>query len=113
MSRVLGLLLFDQLKDRRQAQDLMAECVQAILGGAIAKEISVIHGYGNPEETFVCAMMHNLGRMLSVYYFPEETAEIRRIVAHARGARGAESAGSAIAPYSSKRQAQLRAADFP
>jgi len=78
---VLGLLLFDQLKDRNQAQDLMHECVQAILGGAIAREICVSQGYGNPEETFICAMMHNLGRMLSIYYFPEETEEIRKILA--------------------------------
>jgi len=78
---VLGLLLFDHLKDRNQAQDLMSECVKAILGGAIAKEICVSQGYGNPEETFVCAMMHNLGRLLSIYYFPEETAEIRKILA--------------------------------
>ena len=77
---VLGLLLFDQMKDRSQAQDLMGECVQAILGGAIAKEICVAQGYGNPEETFVCTMMHNLGRILSVYYFPEETAEIRKLL---------------------------------
>lgn len=78
---VLGLLLFDHLKDRNQAQDLMGECVQAILGGAIAKDICVSQGYGNPEETFVCAMMHNLGRMLSIYYFPEETGEIRKLIA--------------------------------
>jgi len=78
---VLGLLLFDQMKDRSQAQDLMAECVQAILSGAIAKEICVAQGYGNPEETFVCTMMHNLGRILSVYYFPEETEEIRKLLA--------------------------------
>ena len=78
---VLGLLLFDQVKDRNQAQDLMGECVRAILGGAIAKEICVSQGYGNPEETFVCAMMHNLGRMLSIYYFPEETGEIRKLLA--------------------------------
>ena len=78
---VLGLLLFDNLKDRNQAQDLMGECVQAILGASIAKEVCVSQGYGNSEETSICAMMHNLGRMLSIYYFPEETAEIRRILA--------------------------------
>lgn len=78
---VLGLLLFDHLKDRNQAQDLMNECVRAILGGAIAKEICVSQGYANPEETFVCAMMHNLGRMLSIYYFPEEVGEIKKLLA--------------------------------
>jgi len=77
---VLSLLLFDQMKDRIQARDLMGECVQAILGGAIAKEICVLQGYGNPEETFVCTMMHNLGRLLSIYYFPEETEEIRKLL---------------------------------
>ena len=25
-------------------------------------------------------MMHNLGRMLSIYYFPEETKEIRKLM---------------------------------
>jgi serine/threonine protein kinase len=77
---VLGLLLFDQMKDRIQAKDLMGECAQAILGGAIAKEICVSLGGSNPEETFVCSMMHNLGRMLSIYYFPEETEEIRKLL---------------------------------
>jgi serine/threonine protein kinase len=78
---VLGLLLFDQIKDRDQAQELMSECVHAILSGSIAKEICVFQGYGNPEETFVCAMMHNLGRILSLYYFHEETGEIRKLLA--------------------------------
>ena len=82
---VLGLLLFDHMKDRNQAQDLMGECVKAILGGAIAKDICISQGYNNPEETFICAMMHNLGRMLSIYYFPEETAEIRKILALGEG----------------------------
>jgi len=78
---VLGLLLFDHLKNRNQAQDLMVECVQAILGGTIAKEICISQGYGNAEETFVCAMMHNLGRLLSIYYFPEEAEEIGKLLA--------------------------------
>lgn len=78
---VLGLLLFDHMKDRNQARDLMGECVQAILGGAIAREICISQGHGNPEETYVCTMMHNLGRMLSIYYFPEETEEIGKLLA--------------------------------
>ena len=78
---VLGLLLFDHMKDRGQAKELKAECVQAILGGAIAMELCASQGYGNPEEAFVCAMMHNLGRMLSIYYFPEETGAIRQLLA--------------------------------
>lgn len=78
---VLGLLLFDNMKDRGQAQDLKTECMQAILAGVIAKEICQSQGWRNAEESFVCAMMHKLGRLLSIYYFPEETGEIHKILA--------------------------------
>ena len=110
---VLGLLLFDQMKDRGQAQDLMAECVQAILGGAIAKEVCVSQGHGNPEETFVCAMMHNLGRMLSVYYFPEETGEIRKILT--LGEAGEEPASRKVlgASYTELGQGVAKSWRFP
>jgi serine/threonine protein kinase len=78
---VLGLLLFDQMKDRDQARELMGECAQAILCGAIAREICIDRNYPQPEETFICAMLHNLGRILALYYFPEESAEIRKNLA--------------------------------
>ncbi len=110
---VLGLLLFDHMKDRGQAKDLMAECVQAILGGAIAKEICVAQGHGNPEETFVCAMMHNLGRMLSIYYFPEETGEIRKILA--LGQAGEDQASRKVlgASYTELGQGVAKSWGFP
>jgi HD-like signal output (HDOD) protein len=77
---VLSLLLFDQIKDRGQAGRLMSECMQAVLGGAIARQMCMSLRHANAEETFVCAMMHNLGRILSFYYFPEETEEIRKML---------------------------------
>ena len=110
---VLGLLLFDHLKDRSQAQDLMGQCVQAILGGAIAKDVCVSQGYGNPEETFVCAMMHNLGRMLSVYYFPEETKEIRRILALGESAEEQVSKRVLGASYTELGQGVAKSWGFP
>ncbi|MGP1675588.1 MAG: protein kinase domain-containing protein [Burkholderiales bacterium] len=110
---VLGLLLFDQVKDRNQAKDLMGECAQAILGGAIAREICVSQGYGNPEEMFVCAMMHNLGRMLSIYYFPEETAEIKKLLA--LGAAGEEQVSRRVlgASYTELGQGVAKSWGFP
>jgi len=110
---VLGLLLFDQMKDRNQARDLMGECVQAILGGAIAREICVSQGHGNPEETFICTMMHNLGRMLSIYYFPEETEEIRKILA--LGEAGEDQASRKVlgASYTELGQGVAKSWGFP
>ena len=110
---VLGLLLFDQMKDRSQAQDLMTECVQAILGAAIAKEICVLQGYGNPEETFVCTMMHNLGRILSVYYFPEETGEIRKLLELGRTTEDQASRSVLGASYTELGQGVAKSWGFP
>jgi len=33
------------------------------------------------EQSFICSLFHSLGRLLSQYYFPEESDEIRRITA--------------------------------
>ncbi len=110
---VLGLLLFDHLKDRGQAKELMAECVQAVLGGAIAMEICIARGYANAEETSVCAMLHNLGRMLSLYYFPDETGEIRKLLALGEASEDQASRKVLGASYTELGQGVARSWGFP
>src|SRR5262249_39834810 len=52
--------------------------------GIVAREVAGASGVRNVEEASVCAMFHGLGRMLAVFYLPEEAAEIRLRV-HSRG----------------------------
>ena len=110
---VLSLLMFDQLKDRGHATELMGECVQAVLGGAIAKEMSVSLGYANPEEIFVCSMMHNLGRILSLYYFPEESEEIGKLMATSELDEEAASRNALGASYTELGQGVAKSWGFP
>ena len=58
-----------------------AEMTQALLAGNIAREIVAKTRIKNAEEVVVCALMHHLGRLLVVFYFPEEWSRIEKISA--------------------------------
>jgi hypothetical protein len=46
----------------------------------LAREMASNAQVKDAEEAFIGAMLHNLGRMLAMFYFPEETAVIRQRV---------------------------------
>jgi len=76
----LGLMLMDHIRNGKQRNDLKDEVISAFLNGAIGKEMAEKLRYKDPEEAFICSMFHNLGRMLALYYFPEEYEEIQALV---------------------------------
>jgi len=76
-----SLVLMEHLQNKGQAAQLREEFVRAIMGGILARDMARRGGVKDFEEAFVCAMFHNLGRMLACYYFPDETAEIAKRLA--------------------------------
>ncbi len=74
----LSLMLLENMQDRKNAHFLKEEFLRALMSGAIASELGRPSGHG--EEAFIGGMFHNLGRMLSQFYFPEEAATIRHLV---------------------------------
>lgn len=76
-----SLVLMEHLQNRGQAAQLREEFVRAIMGGILARDLARRGLVKDHEEAFVCAMFHNLGRMLACYYFPDETAEIAKRLA--------------------------------
>jgi len=77
----LTLLMFDYLQNRRQASHLMDEFLHVLFSGVLAREISHRALARGTEEAFICAMFHNLGRLLAIHYFSEEDREAHRIMA--------------------------------
>jgi serine/threonine protein kinase len=73
----LSLMLLEHLGNKAQAVALRGEIVAAYFSGIVARELAAATGVRNVEETALCAMFHGLGRMLAVFYLPEEAAEIR------------------------------------
>lgn len=72
----LTLMLFEHLQSSTQTTQLRDEFMRALFNGLMAKELAHKCGVRDPEEAFICAMFHNLGRLLALYYFPEESAAI-------------------------------------
>ncbi len=57
------------------------EMSKALVAGDIARNIAGKANLADGEEAVVCALMHHLGRLLLVFYFPEEWVEIQKIAA--------------------------------
>ena len=80
-SIALSLILLDNLTNKAHAQLLKEEFVKVMFAGMLAREMAPSAQIKDVEEAFISAMLHKLGCMLSMFYFPEETAEISLLMA--------------------------------
>ncbi len=87
-----SLILMEHLQNKGQATQLREEFVRAIMSGILARDMAKKGMVKDFEEAFICSMFHNLGRMLAYYYFPDETAEVRKHLAQHGGSEAAASA---------------------
>jgi len=77
----ITVLLFEHLQNKANANQLKEDFLRANLAGILAKDISAVAAMRDLEQTFICALFHSLGRLLSQFYFPEESDEVRRVMA--------------------------------
>lgn len=89
----LSLMLFDKLQDKAQAAHLKDEVVASFFAGILARRLVPVLGVREMEEAFICAMLHGLGRLLVMFYFPEEYPEIEHRV---QGGEDEEQAAAAV-----------------
>jgi HD-like signal output (HDOD) protein len=76
----MSLILMDFLQNKAQAERLREEVVRSIFIGIVAAQLAVGHAIRDAEEVMVCAMFHNLGKVLATYYFFDESQEISRLM---------------------------------
>lgn len=74
----ITVMLFEHLRNKANAEHLKEEFVRANLSGILARSIGEKASVRDIEQVFICSMFHNLGRLLSQFYFPDESEEIRR-----------------------------------
>lgn len=77
----ITVLLFEHMQNKGNANQLKEDFLRANLAGILAKDISATAQMRDLEQTFICSLFHSLGRLLSQFYFPEESDEIRRLIA--------------------------------
>jgi serine/threonine protein kinase len=76
----MTLILLEFLQNKAQASQLKDEVIQSILSGMVSAQLMSEHDFRGAEEVMVCSMFHNLGRMLGIFYFFDESQEISRLV---------------------------------
>jgi len=77
----ITVLLFEHLQNKGNANQLKEDFLRANLAGVLAKDIGAAAKMRDLEQSFICALFHSLGRLLSQFYCPEEADEIRRVMA--------------------------------
>lgn len=75
----ITVLLFEHLQGKSGAGRLKEEFLHACLAGLIARGLAARMRLRDTEQSYICALFHNLGRLLCEFYFPEESEDIRRI----------------------------------
>ena len=76
----ITVLLFEHLQNKGNANHLKDEFLRANFAGILAKGVGAKTAQRDVEQSFICSMFFNLGRMLTQYYFPEEGEDVRRLV---------------------------------
>lgn len=75
-----SLILIEFLQNKPQAAHLKDEVIGAIFAGVVAAKLSGGTAISDIEELMVCSMFHHLGRILSTYYFYDESQTILRLM---------------------------------
>lgn len=76
----MTLILLDFLQNKSQAQELKDDVISSFFSGIVAVQLSTGVSAQDVEETMICAMFLNLGRMIAKFYFFEESEEIARLM---------------------------------
>jgi eukaryotic-like serine/threonine-protein kinase len=85
-----SLLLFNQANDKDS--DLKDVLVASFVAGLIARHITVSIKRRIAEEAFICALFHNLGNHLLIFYLPDEYEDINALIAKGEEVNKAERA---------------------
>jgi HD-like signal output (HDOD) protein len=72
----LSLAMFEHFKSKSNSKHLKEAVIGSFWSGMMARELAAMDNRVDPEEAFVCAMMIQLGKLVTIYYLPEEYRKI-------------------------------------
>jgi len=79
-SIAVSLILIEHLHDKSQAKQLKNRVVSSLYSGVFAKNLADKTQLIKKEEVFLSGIFHNLGKLLAIFYFNEESLEIEQLV---------------------------------
>jgi len=72
-----GLILFEHLQAQARTPDLVDTLNMSFYSAILGRTIADGTDFADPEESFISALFHNLGRILVALYLPDELALIK------------------------------------
>ncbi len=78
----ISLVLFEHFKSKSTARLLKDAAITSFWCGLLAKEIAKMQYLIDPEEAFICALLHQLGKLLTIYHMPDDYHKITYRVTH-------------------------------
>ncbi len=77
----LSIMLFEHLSNASQRETLKDAACSAFFSGVLARRLAEGTEAIDPEQAFIAAMFHDIGRHLCICYFTDEYNEIERLMA--------------------------------
>lgn len=74
----LSILLFEHFQERGNSDETLGQMLCSLFGGLISRELMQQLDSERAEEAFLAGLLHDLGRLLVIYYLPEDHARIRQ-----------------------------------
>lgn len=74
------LILIDFLQNKSQAEQLTDEVISAFFAGLIARQLSTNLNMRNHEEAMICGIFYHLGKLLTAFYFYEESQQVNHLI---------------------------------
>jgi eukaryotic-like serine/threonine-protein kinase len=75
-----SLMLFNHLQGKSATKELRDGMIKSFMSGIIARDLTKRSKLRRTELAFICSLFHDLGKNLTIYYFPEEYAEIKKVM---------------------------------
>jgi serine/threonine protein kinase len=72
----LSLVLLEHMRDQLHANRMKEEFLRSLMGGTLARRLCANALEG--EDAFIGALFMNLGRLLTMFYFPEEGHQVEQ-----------------------------------
>ncbi len=108
-----SLMLFDHLQNQDQAMELKEAAISSFMSGLIARELAGRLGLRSIEESFICSMLHNVGKHLVIFYLPEEYVSIKFRMAQKEEPEGGAARAVLGVDFEDLGKAVLKSWNFP
>lgn len=74
------LVLLNFIQNKSQAEEISDQVISTYFIGLVARQLTINLQARNYEEAMICGIFHHLGRLLSIFYFYDESQQVNALI---------------------------------